>query len=261
MKLAVVPRLLTLMLAATLALALTGCGFFGGSDKHNLTLTNGNWSIAATSTNSANSFLIGGNLTQSGTSVSGKMYITGADPGCNIDPAQAVTMTGTVNGKSLALSSGSVAGQVITISASGSASSFIGTYSIAGGNCGGDQGNVTAGAVTSITGTWSGTVQVDSAPATMSVVLTQAGTPSADGTFALSGSVTYVGSVCSAGATVLNSSRIAGANVSVDASVGDGTFNFVGPLNSVTSPTTVVGTYSTSDSCAGDPDQTVTLTK
>lgn len=262
MKFAIVPRISALTLAATLALALTGCGFFGNSDKKNSDLTKGNWSIAATSTNSANSFLIGGNLTQSGTSVSGKMYITGADPGCNIDPAQAVTITGTVSGSSVALTTGAVAGQIITIAATGSGSNFHGTYAIAGGNCDGDQGNVTANAVASITGTWSGTVEVSSAPVTISMALTQAQTVSADGTFSLSGTVTYSGAiVCSTTATVLATSRVAGANVTVDASVGDGAFNYVGPLDSVTAPKNIVGTYSTSDSCAGDADQTVTLTK
>ena len=259
MKFADVPRILVLTLAATLALALTGCGF--GSSNHHTALTQGNWSISATSTSSANAFLMGGNLTQSGNSLSGKMYVTGADPGCNIDPAQAVNMTGTVNGSDVALSSAAIADQVITIAASGNGSAFAGTYSIAGGNCDGDEGNVAANAVAPVAGTWNGTVQVSSAPVTMSVVLTQASTPSADGTFALTGSVTYTGSVCSATATVLATSRIAGANVTVDASVGDGAFNYTASVDSVTAPKNLAGTYSTSDSCAGDPDQTVTLTK
>jgi len=260
MKLAGSLKFALLALASTLALVLAGCGF-GSKNHSNPTLTAGNWSLQATSTNSGNAFTVGGNLVQSGTSLSGKMYIVGADPGCNIDQAQAVTMTGTVSGSNIALSSASIADQVITIAASGTGSAFSGTYFIAGGNCGGDQGNITANAVPSIAGTWSGTVHVSSAPVTMSMVLTQASTVSADGTFALSGTVTYVGSVCDANATVLATSRIAGANVTVDASVGDGTFNFTGPLDSVTAPKNIVGTYTTSDSCAGDPDQTVTLTK
>jgi hypothetical protein len=258
MKFAIVPRIL-LTLATTLALALAGCGF--GSKDKNPTLTAGNWSIQATSTNSANTFSIGGKLSQSGSGVSGKMYITGADPGCNIDPSQAVTMTGTASGTSVAISSATIAGQVITIAATGSGSAFSGTYVITGGNCDGDQGNVAASTVASISGTWSGSVEVSSAPVTMTVTLTQATTASADGTFALTGTVAYVGSVCDAAATVLTTSRIAGANVVVDASVGDGTFNYTGPVDSVTAPHTIAGTYSTSDSCAGDLDQTVTLTK
>ena len=119
MRFAVVPRIMVLALAATLALALTGCGLlnFGGG-SHHPALSQGNWSISATSTNSANAFLIGGNLTQSGTSLSGKMYISGGDAGCNFNPAQVVAMTGTVNGSTIALSSDAISGQVITIAAS-----------------------------------------------------------------------------------------------------------------------------------------------
>jgi hypothetical protein len=170
-------------------------------------------------------------------------------------------MTGTINGSNVALSSASVAGQVITVAASGSGSALTGTYSIAGGTCDGDQGNVSANAVPSITGTWNGTVQVSGAPVMMSVALTQASTASADGTFALSGTVTYTGSVCSTTATLFSPSTITGAYLAVNANVGDGTFNYTGPLDSVTAPKNILGTYSTSDSCAGDPDQTVTLTK
>ena len=152
-------------------------------------------------------------------------------------------------------------GQVITIAASGSGSAFNGTYSIGGGNCDGDQGTVVANAVALATGTWSGTVEVSSAPVTMLAALTQASTPSADGTFALTGTVTYTGSVCDAAATVLATSRIAGTNVTLDASVGDGSFQFLGSLNSAIAPTNMAGTYETSDSCAGDAIQDVTLTK
>jgi hypothetical protein len=244
-------------LLGLLATLLTGCGVA----TKNVALIQGNWSVSATSTKSANTILIGGNLTQSGSGLSGTMYITGSDVTCNFDPSKSVRMTGTVNGSNVALSSESIGGQVITVAASGSVSALSGTYSIAGGACDGDQGNVTANAVPSITGTWNGTVQVSGAPVTMSVALTQAAAASADGTFALTGTVTYTGSVCSSSATITTPSTIIGANVSLTANVGDGTFNYTGPLDSVTAPANMVGTYSTSDSCAGDPDQTVTLTK
>lgn len=257
-----IPKFVVLaILAATIALALTGCGFFG-NDSHNLKLTPGNWSIAAKSTNSANSFLVGGKLTQSGNGVSGSMYITGADPGCNINPAQAVAITGTVNGSNIALSSAAVSGQVITIAASGSGSSFTGTYSIAGGNCGGDQGKITANAVLSITGTWVGTVVVLGSNATMSVALTEATTPSADGTFALTGTVSYTGNTCYSTGTIAAASRTFGLNAPLTANVGDGTFDMSDAmLDSATAPKTIIGTYETSDSCATDGPQTVTLTK
>jgi hypothetical protein len=257
MKVGNFPKFASLsLLAGVLTLGL-GCG----SAIKNTTLTQGNWSASATSTKSANTILIGGNLTQSGSALSGTMYITGSDVTCNFDPAKAVKITGTVNGANVALSSESVGGQVITVAASGSVSALNGTYSIQGGACDGDQGNVIANAVPSITGTWNGTVQVSGAPVTMSVALTQAATASNDGTFALSGTVTYTGSVCSSTTTLFAPSTITGGFVAVNANVGDGTFNYTGPLDSVIAPKNIVGTYSTSDSCAGDPDQTVTLTK
>ena len=48
---------------------------------------------------------------------------------------------------------------------------------------------------------------------------------------------------------------------SPQAAIFDGNFNYTASLDSVAAPMNIVGTYSTSDSCAGDPDQTVTLTK
>jgi hypothetical protein len=256
---AVVPRIFALTLAANLALALTGCGFFNNS-SHPPALTQGNWSISATSTNSSNAFLLGGNLTQSGSSLSGKMYITGGDAGCNFDPAQAIAMTGTVNGSNIALSSAAISGQVITVAASGSGSSFNGTYSIAGGNCDGDQGKVTANAVPSVNGTWNGTVTVDTDPQVqISVALTQATTPSADGTFALTGTVTYTGSSCPATATLLPS-WINGVNLTINTDSG---VTYRPALDSASAPKNMSGDYdSTGDACAGsDPIQTVALAK
>lgn len=268
MKFAIVPRIFAVMLAATLALALTGCGFFGNSDNKNSALTKGNWSIAATSTNSANSFLIGGNLTQSGTSVSGKMYITGADPGCNIDPAQAVNMTGTTNGSNIALTSGSIGGQVITIAASGSGSAFSGTYVIAGGNCDGDQGSVAGNAVPSISGTWSGPiVGGGGSNVTLSLTLTQATTVSADGTFALTGNVTFTNSSCSTVGTV-TTANIAGSSLLINGSTTEtdgskGGFSYTNVLlNSGAAPTKMQGTYDVVDGlCLGDQPDTPTLSK
>ena len=259
MKFAVLPRILVLTLAATFALALTGCGFFNIGSNHHPALTQGNWSISATSANSENTFLIGGDMTQSGNSLTGKMYITGGDPGCNFDPAQAVAMTGTVNGSTIAISSAAISEQVITVAASGSGSSFSGTYSIAGGNCGGDQGKVAGGAVPSITGTWAGKVLVLGANATMSVAFTEATTPSADGSFAVTGTVTYTGSACPATATLVSSS-IKGVNLTTNTDSG---VLYTPALDSATAPRNMSGDYdSTGADCASsDGIQTVTLTK
>ncbi len=72
MKFASFPKFSVLsLLAGVFALALAGCG-----GTSNMALTQGNWAVAASSSQSANTFSIGGNLTQSGSKVSGTMYIT-----------------------------------------------------------------------------------------------------------------------------------------------------------------------------------------
>src|SRR5256885_16805989 len=107
MKFASFPKFaLLLALAGALALVLTGCG----TAIKNTPLTPGNWAFTATSTKSANAFTVGGNLTQTGTSVAGTMYIVGSN--CGIDPSQSVKVTGPVNGSQVSLATASTAGQV-----------------------------------------------------------------------------------------------------------------------------------------------------
>jgi hypothetical protein len=102
---------------------------------------------------------------------------------------------------------------------------------------------------------------VNKSPTTMSVALTQASLASADGTFGLTGTVTYTGSVCSSTATITIPSTLQGTGLNVNADLGTGSFNYSASLDSPTLPKTITGTYSVSDSCASDADQTVTLTK
>lgn len=255
MKFARFPKFSVLsLLAGVFALALAGCG-----GTSNMALTQGNWAVAASSSQSANTFSIGGNLTQSGSKVSGTMYITGSN--C-FDSSQPVAITGTVKGNHVTLTSAAVAGQVITVTATATSGSVLaGTYTAAGGCSDGDKGSASANAVPSISGTWSGTVQVNSSPATMSIALTQAAPASSDGTFALSGTVTYTGSVCSSTASLTSPATIFGGNLTINAAMDTGSFNYTAALDSVTAPTSIAGTYSVSDSCATDADQTVMLTK
>lgn len=261
MKFASFPKFALLFaLASALTLTLAGCG----AAVSNLALTQGNWAVTATSTApgktvAAQTFVLGGNLTQNGNALSGTLSITGS--GCIIP--QTIAFTGKVDGKNITLTSATFDGIVITVKASGSKDSLTGTYTITGG-CP-DQGTVTAGAVQSISGTWNGTVLVNTSPATMSVVLTQSSTASADGSFALTGSVTYTnnGSGCSLTATITPSS-ITGGSVVVNADLGDGGgFQYTPSLDSTTAPKNMTGDYdSSSDPCTGsDGIQAVTLTK
>ena len=254
MKFASFPKFSLLsLLAGVLALALAGCG-----GTSNLALTQGNWLVTAVSGGSAGTFVIGGNLTQSKSTLSGTMYVTGS---LCFDSSQSVTMTGTVKGNKVTLISAAVKGQVITISATGAISSLTGTYTIAGGCAAGDHGAVTADAVASLSGTWNGALLVNTAPVAVSFALTQAATASPDGTFALTGTVTYTGSTCSSTASIINPSTVAGSELAINADLGTGSFNYTASLDNPTTPKTISGIYSVSDSCASDADQTVTLTK
>ena len=197
MKFASFPKFALLsLLAGVFALVLTGCGA-----SNNLALAPGNWSMTATPGGAA-VFYIGGNLTQSGTNLAGTMHI--ANSLC-YSPSEIVAFTGTVKGSNVTLTSASVGGEVLSVTASGTAGSLTGTYSIAGGtNCIGQTGAIVANPVPSISGTWSGPiVDGNNDPnAKLTIALTQAATASADGTFAVTGNLTYTGSTCSVSGTL-----------------------------------------------------------
>jgi hypothetical protein len=245
------------LLAGVFALALAGCGA-----SNNLALTQGNWSVTAASTGGAGSFYIGGNLTQTGTSLAGTMYVVAS---C-INSSQAVAFTGTVKGKSVTLTSDSASGQVITITASGTAGALTGTYTVTNGCANGDKGNVTAAAVPSISATWSGPIAGSGGNATLAIAFTQASTASPDGTFALTGNVTFTNSTCSVNG-VITAASIAGPYLVVqantneqDGTTGSFTYNQVF-LNDPATPTNMKGTYTVVDGlCATDQD-TPTFTK
>jgi len=253
---------LSALLAGVLTLALAGCGA-----SNNLNLTQGNWSMTAVPTaGAAGTFYIGGNLTQSGSNLAGTMYVISS---C-ISSSQSVAFTGTVTGNKVTLTSASASGEVITITSSGTAGSLTGTYTVTGGCDDGDKGNVTLNAVPSISGTWSGPISGSGGPnVTIAIAFTQAATASADGTYALSGNVTFTNSSCSVSGTV-SSASIAGPYLVVSGLTNDvingangGSFTYDQVfLNSPASPTSMKGTYSvTSGDCAGDPDTTPTFTK
>ena len=259
MKVASFPKFAPfLLVAGVFALMLAGCG---GSNT--LGLNQGNWAFSATSTAAAKiagpTFVIGGNLTQSGTSLTGAMYVT--QSGC-IAP-QFVGFTGTVKGKNVNLTSEAFGGQVITVAASGTKDSLTGTYTVTG-QCA-DSGTVSASAVPSIGGTWNGTISnvaaskgSGAAQATLSVALTQAATPSEDGTFALTGTLAYTNSVCAVTGTISNG-FVAGNFIRMSGPTDDGAGSFTFDnvvLDSLTAPQNMTGDY---DDC--NSVQSVTLTK
>jgi hypothetical protein len=251
------------VLAGVFALILTGCGA-----SSNLALTQGNWSMTATPSAGA-TFNIGGNLTQSGTNLAGTMYVIGF-PNC-YSSSQTVAFTGTVKGKNVTLTSGSVGGQVISIIATGTAGSLAGTYTIAGGTtCNGDSGTLTATPVPSISATWSGPiVDANGDNVILSMALTQAATASPDGTFALTGNLTYTGSTCSVSGTLpAGSAFIAGTYIvmqgnTIEFDGSPGTFTYYPAfLNNPTLPVNMQGTYTqTFGVCTDNAGNAATFTK
>lgn len=228
---------------AVLALILAGCG---SSDT--LNLTQGNWAVTAVRTGGGaitnTTFYVGGNIMQSGKTVTGTMYVVGAS--C-FDSSSGVAFTGTISGKTLTLTSPSVGGQVVTVTATGTNSALTGTYSVAGGCDNGDSGTITANPVPSITGNWSGPIVGDSngdPSASLALAFTQAATASSDGTFAITGTLTYTGSTCSASGSINTGSYIVGPYVVLSANTDDGgSLSYTGLLNSTTAPTSVTGNY------------------
>jgi len=252
MKFAGFPKFALLsVLAGVFALVLTGCGA-----SSNLNLTQGNWSMTATPSGGG-TFYIGGNLTQSGTTLVGTMYVVNSN--C-YSPSQTVAFTGTVKGNNVALTSANVGGEVITVAGSGTAGSLTGTYSIAGGTtCNGDGGTLTGTPVPSISATWSGPiVSQGGSNVTLALALTQATTASSDGTFAITGTGAYTNSTCFSTATI-TSAFVAGPYLIVNGTTDDGgNFSYTDVLlNSSAAPTSMKGTYQVSDAggtCNGDLD-------
>jgi hypothetical protein len=269
MKFATFSRLTGLAALACIS-ALTGCGFLNNSTtSSSSTPTAGNWSFVATSTvNNTQVSLIGGNLTVSGNAVSSTMH---ADLQC-FDPTVAFSFGGTLQNKQITFTSAANANnQVVTVIATlTSATTMTGTYSVtSGGGCAADQGTIAAALVPSITGTWSGPIVGKGGPSvTLAMALTQGSTAASDGTFPLTGTLTFTNSSCSKSGTVSTSSYLAGSLVIIDATtleadgVTQGTIAYTGArLNNAAAPTTMNGTYTVSAGyCAGDVD-TPTFTK
>src|SRR6185437_9439908 len=97
-----------------------------------LAITPGNWDFAAASSSGTN-FLIGGNVVQAGTSVTGGLRV--ANSACF--PSTAVSISGTISGQTATVTSSAIASQTINATLTGSATSLTGTYSVTGTGCAG----------------------------------------------------------------------------------------------------------------------------
>jgi hypothetical protein len=252
----------------TFCLLLSGCG--GGSSSTpaptptpvpQLAFTSGNWDFAAVSS-SGPSFLIGGNVVQTGSSVTGGLRVVNS--AC-FTPSTAVPISGTISGQTANVTSAAVASQTISATLSGSATSLTGTYNVTGTGCaGGDKGNIAGVLVPSISGTWKGTF-ISNAVAHPSMGVTAAvteGAPDPSGLFVLTGSATYVGSPCFASGTATTGSAMAGRTVDVLLKNDDtSTVEFIGALNNPAAPTQINGTYTVTGGLCGGDSGTGQLTK
>lgn len=260
-------RQVCVVIITFLALIIAGCG--GNSSTPaptptpvpQLAITSGNWDFAAASSSGTN-FLIGGNVVQTGTSVTGGLRVVNS--AC-ITPSTAVPISGNVSGPTATVTSATIASQTINASLSGSATTLTGTYTITGTGCaGGDKGNIAGVLVPSISGTWKGTL-ISNTVANPGVGVTAPiveGSADPTGLFVITGTSTYVGSPCFASGTTATGSAMAGRTVDVLLKNDDGsTVEFIGALNNPAAPTQVNGTYTvTGGACAGDTG-TGTLTK
>jgi hypothetical protein len=165
----------------------------------------GNWQFRMTSTVSGMpSTAIAGSITQSGASVSGAVHVDGSN--C-FDRLTTIALTGTLTGSDVSVTSASVNGQVANFTGTisddalnGANSAFTGTYTISGGCANGDHGSVTGIRIPFIGNNVSGTF-TSSNGGTYDVSGDQAqdGTPSKEGSFGITGTVSFRTSCFSSG--------------------------------------------------------------
>jgi hypothetical protein len=178
---------------------------------------------------------IAGSITQSGTSVSGAMHVE--DSAC-FDRLTTISLSGTLTGGNISLTSRSVNGQVISFTGIIIADDFSATYSISGGCADGDQGNATGSKVGGIGGTWRIIFDVNEQHVGFGRAMLTQGSAGSEGSFGISGTVTnniedtscYAGTIVSE--TFPNASYIIGRSVNLEIKLVDGgTVNFLGTLN------------------------------
>ncbi|MBZ5655444.1 MAG: hypothetical protein LAO56_09210 [Acidobacteriia bacterium] len=193
----------------------------------------GNWQFSTTSTVSGTPVTIAGSIKQSGSSVRGAVHVDGSN--C-FDRLTTMGLTGTLTGSNISLTSTSVAGQVTSFTGSITDNTLTGTYTINGGCADGDRGNVTGIKILTIANTLNGTFTT-SGGETFDVAadVAQESRASAEGSFGVTGTVTFSTSCFSSGTitsgTFPSGSFIIGTSVALEIETGNGTVAFLGTLN------------------------------
>lgn len=235
-------------------LSIIGCGGGGPTNtpqtQQQFTITSGNWDFAGS--DQTGSFIVGGNLTQSGTALSGMFHVFNS-------PCYSFTtdipINGTASATSATMTSATVTSQVISAVVNGGGTSGSGTFKVTGGCADGSTGTFTATLVPSLSGNWTGSfLSVSGPPAvTTSANLAQTTGADADGLFGLSGTATLGNSVCFTSATIA-ASFVTGRVVLLLLNNSDGSqTTFAGTVDNPSTAKSISGTYSISGgSCSGD---------
>jgi len=244
-----------------LPLLMAGCGGSagsGGSAPVYPDLT-GNWNINIISNLSGivdRNFVVGGYISNTEGSVSGILHVTGSN--C-YTAATDIPITGAITTKSvLSISSAPVAGQILTVTGiavvtpSGNGA-IGGTYTIAGGCAGGDNGMVIGILQPPFTNTYTGsmTLGLSNSSIAMTMTTVQSG-PDADGEYSVTGSATFGGTACFTKGTI-TSSAIFGGEIQVSITTdNNGSVQFTGMANPNPDGISILASIkATSGSCAG----------
>lgn len=231
----------------------------------------GNWQFTATPSDvSSRSFSIAGGVDLSNPAASGELHID--NPDC-FDPLISRSVTSTQSGGTTSLTAAGSDGQVVTLAGSFGnfvynvmvnavvATTFTGTYSVAGGCAAGEHGTVAGRYIYSIGPEydpfpWSGTFTDSSTQQVFHGTgnIVESDNPDSSGSFAISGDATFDVACLSAGTMKAGSyptaSFILGTSVGIEFDTGSGIVTFVGALNPDSN--VIGGTYTVSgSSCNG----------
>ena len=243
--------------SALLCTLLSGCGGGNSSNPSAFSIQAGNWNINASSTAGGNDFIIGGNLTQSGSSISGVMHIVHS--AC-FNLTTDVPVSGSVSGRVVTLTSAPL-NQVVTVTAiATSATALTGTYTASAAGCSaGDEGTISANLVPSVTGSWHGTFTSTASSGTTinaTANLTQSPTADADGFFPVTGTVTFTGSPCFTSGTIVQSiaaGSVLGLEITTNDQPAPGDVVVALVMDSPATSTAATGAYQIdAGSCNGD---------
>ena len=237
-------------------LILSACGGPGGRNSFpippNPSDVAGNWQFNTTSSASgASSWSVAGDIQQSTRAINAAMHIDGSS--C-FDPIVTVSLSGTVEGDHISLSSTPLSEQVITLTGSVTGAAFKGTYTIKGGCADGDQGTVEGAKVPQIPLTLDGTF-TNSANNTFGATVQateDSGDP--DGTFGITGSATFNATCFSSGTlkpgTFPTGSFVLGNSVTFEIDTDRGTLMFRGATDVATGE--IDGSYTILGSTCND---------